>query len=160
MVGGYHCLSSEYYNFEIKGLSGKGTGKGITVLDTSMYNKANNNRSTTKNQKHSNSLLLASGTFPYGVVTVTAGRGTVGSQPGRAGAMIPSQLQGMMWRSAAFPHVVMADRLDGEMGCSRNLGVAVEMAESSTPPGVANKCDRKLRGCWTWSAGLECSKKA
>lgn len=57
----------------------------------------NNSGSDNKlNQKPSNSLHLAAGTFPFGAVTVTASRGPVGSWLGRANAMSLPHLEGAL----------------------------------------------------------------
>lgn len=64
--------------------------------------------------------------------------------PSRA-RRIPRPAEGAAARAQPrLPHVVMAGGLDGEVGCSRNLGAAAGTVEAGTPGGK-RKCNGKPR---------------
>lgn len=110
-----------------------------------MDNKANKNnksehKNTKQNHKPSRSLSRLSGTSPLGAVPVTAAL----VAPGRA-RRIPTPAGSAAARAQPrLPHVVMAGGLDGEVGCSRNLGAAAGTVEAGTPGGK-RKCNGKPR---------------
>lgn len=112
-----------------------------------------------------------SGTFPFGVVVVTASRGAVGSHPDRAGAMIPPWMQGALWHELShFSHMDNGGRSqrkrcergfcyslkgaagpsaspDSEISCCRNLRSTNLEQQRQADPRVANKMYQKLRSC-------------